>query len=187
MTSPTLVFIAFALAMDAFAVSLSTGVTMREMHLRKALRMAFFFGAFQALMPIAGWSVGRFAAEWVMAFDHWIAFGLLSAVGAKMIFEALRSNPGEEEKRGPHNLYILLTLSFATSIDAAAIGITLSFLNVAILTPALVIGVITFVTSLLGTWLGCRIGDWFGNKVEVAGGLILIGIGVKILIEHLSV
>lgn len=181
----TVVLIALALAMDAFAVSLSTGVTMKKMHLRHALRMAAFFGVFQALMPIMGWNLGRFAADIIRSYDHWIAFALLSLVGGKMIYEALKGDSGnEKEKKDPHNVYILLTLSIATSIDAAAVGITLSFLNVDIIQPAIIIGIITFFISLLGTFIGARIGNFFGSKIEVAGGLVLIGIGVKIVIEH---
>lgn len=183
----TIFLLAVALAMDAFAVSLSTGVTMCKMHLRHALRMAAFFGAFQALMPIAGWAVGRFAAKYVQAFDHWIAFVLLAVIGGKMVYEAMRAkdDPADTKKQDPHNVYILLTLAVATSIDAAAVGISLSFLNVDIIMPSIIIGVITFFISLLGTAIGCRVGDYFGSKVEIAGGLVLIGIGIKILVEHL--
>jgi len=182
----TIVLIAVALAMDAFAVSLSTGVTMCKMHLKNALRMAGFFGGFQAIMPIAGWSVGRFAAEQIKSYDHWIAFALLAAIGGKMVYEAIcGKEENEDEKRDPHNVYILLTLAFATSIDAAAVGISLSFLKVAIVQPSLIIGIITFFISLIGTYIGCKAGDVFGSKIEVLGGLVLIGIGVKILVQHL--
>jgi putative Mn2+ efflux pump MntP len=182
----TIVLLALALAMDAFAVSLSTGVTMCKMHLRNALKMAAFFGVFQAIMPIAGWSVGSFAAELIKSFDHWVAFVLLAVIGGKMIYEALWSkDDDEEEKKDPHNIYILLTLSFATSIDAAAVGISMSFLNVAIIQPSIIIGVITFFVSLLGTQIGCKVGNAFGSRIEVLGGVVLIGIGVKILIQHL--
>jgi putative Mn2+ efflux pump MntP len=180
----TVVLIALALAMDAFAVSLSTGVTMVKMHLRHALRMAAFFGAFQAFMPIAGWSIGRFAAELIKTYDHWVAFVLLAIVGGKMIYEAIWGEEEEEKARDPLNIYILLTLAFATSIDAAAVGISLSFLNVAIIQPSLIIGVITFFVSLLGVFIGTRFGNLFGSRIEIVGGLVLIGIGVKIVIEH---
>lgn len=182
----TIVLIAIALAMDAFAVSLSTGVTMCKMHLRNALRMAAFFGAFQAIMPIAGWSVGRFAAELIKSYDHWVAFALLTILGGKMVYEAIWGKDGnEEEKKDPHNVYILLTLAFATSIDAAAVGISLSFLRVAIIQPSIIIGIITFFISLLGVYIGCKAGDIFGSKIEVLGGLVLVGIGAKILVQHL--
>lgn len=141
--------------MDAFAVSLSTGVTMCRMQLRFALRMAAFFGLFQAIMPIAGWSIGQFAAGLIESYDHWVAFSLLVIVGAKMIYKAIGGNAErEEEKKDPHNAYILLTLAVATSIDAAAIGISLSFLKVAIIIPSLIIGIITFFISLAGTAIG---------------------------------
>jgi putative Mn2+ efflux pump MntP len=185
MSFATMVVIALALAMDAFAVSLSTGVTMTRMHLRHALRMAAFFGFFQALMPIAGWSLGSLAADLIKNFDHWIAFVLLVAVGGKMIWESFELG-GETSDQGqdPHNVYILLTLAFATSIDAAAVGISLSFLNIAIITPSIVIGIITFFISLGGTIIGCKAGDIFGKKIEIGAGVVLIGIGTKILLEH---
>ncbi len=186
MSLTTVVLIALALAMDAFAVSLSTGVTMQKMQVRHALRMAAFFGVFQAIMPIAGWSVGSFAADFVKSYDHWVAFVLLAVVGGKMIHEAIWGKDDDsQEKKDPHNVYILLTLAFATSIDAAAVGISLSFLNVDIIQPSIIIGVITFFVSLLGTAIGCKAGNLFGSKIEVLGGLVLIGIGVKILAQHL--
>jgi putative Mn2+ efflux pump MntP len=154
------------------------------MHLRHALRIAAFFGGFQALMPIAGWSLGRFAADYIMAYDHWIAFALLAIIGGKMSWDALRGGIKDEERTDPLNLYILLTLAFATSIDAAAVGVSLSFLKVNIIQPSVIIGVITFFISLLGTYIGCRFGDKFGSKIEIIGGLVLIGIGIKIVIDH---
>jgi putative Mn2+ efflux pump MntP len=185
MSLPTIILIALALAMDAFAVSLGTGVTMCKMHLRHALRMAAFFGAFQAFMPIAGWSIGRFAADLIKSYDHWVAFALLAMVGGKMLYEAVRvEKESGEEKYDPHNVYMLLALAFATSIDAAAVGISLSFLQVAIIQPSLIIGASTFVISLAGVFIGCKAGNVFGRKIEIAGGLVLIGIGVKIVIAH---
>ena len=182
----TIVCIAIALAMDAFAVSLSTGVTMCQMHLRNAVRMAAFFGAFQAIMPILGWALGSIASGYIQKYDHWVAFGLLAIVGGKMIYEAVKPDTGDEnEKKDPHNMYILITLAFATSIDAAAVGISLSCLNVNIVQPAIIIGVITFFISLFGTYLGCKVGNALGSKVEILGGVLLIGIGIKIVIEHL--
>lgn len=182
----TIVLIALALAMDAFAVALSTGVTMCKMRLRFAFRMAAFFGVFQAIMPIIGWSIGQFAAELVKSYDHWIAFLLLLLIGGKMIYEAVRgSKDSDDEKKDPHNVYILLTLAVATSIDAAVVGVSLSFLNVEIILPSIIIGIITFFVSLAGVAIGCKVGDIFGAKIEILGGVVLIGIGVKILIQHL--
>jgi putative Mn2+ efflux pump MntP len=181
----TVVLIAIALSMDAFAVSISSGVTICKMHLRHALRIAAFFGGFQALMPVAGWSVGRLAADFITTFDHWVAFVLLSAIGGKMLWEALFDKKDDEERSDPLNIYILLTLAFATSIDAAAVGISLSFLKVDIIQPSIIIGIITFLISLAGVFIGCKFGDKFGSKVEVVGGLVLIGIGIKIVVEHM--
>jgi manganese efflux pump family protein len=185
MSFVTIALIAIALAMDAFAVSITSGVTIKKMHLHHALRIAGLFGLFQAIMPVAGWSVGRIAADFVQNFDHWIAFALLLFVGIKMIYEAAIFDKDNDRRSDPLNLYILLTLAFATSIDAAAVGITMSFLNVAIIQPALIIGVITFCISFAGIYIGNKFGDLFGKKIEIIGGLVLIGIGVKIVIEHL--
>ncbi len=181
----TIILLAFALAMDAFAVSISSGVTIGKMHLRHALRIAGFFGFFQAAMPIAGWSVGHFAAGPIRAFDHWVAFGLLVFVGGKMIWEAFFIEAQNKKECNPLNIYILFTLAIATSIDAAAVGVSLSLIDVNIIQPALIIGLITFFVSLAGTWIGQKCGDFFGEKVEIAGGIVLIGIGCKILVEHL--
>lgn len=182
----TIICIAIALAMDAFAVSLSTGVAMCRIHnLGLALRMAAWFGIFQAIMPVVGWGLGRFAASYIEAYDHWVAFGLLAVVGGKMIYEALKlEEVSEEAGRDPHSTLMLLTLAIATSIDAAAVGVSLSCLSVDIVAPAIIIGVITFVISFIGTYIGCRVGHFFGKKVEIFGGIVLIGIGIKIVLDH---
>jgi putative Mn2+ efflux pump MntP len=176
--------IALGLAMDAFAVSIVSGVTIQRMHIRHALKIAVFFGGFQALMPLLGWLCGSWATEYVQVFDHWVAFGLLLAIGAKMIHESFQMKENDSQK-DPLNIYILFGLAVATSIDAFAVGLTFSFLTGTILAPILIIGVITFALSFAGTYLGDRFGHLFENKIEIAGGLILIGMGVKILIEHL--
>jgi manganese efflux pump family protein len=181
----TIIFIALALSMDAFAVSISSGVTIRKMHLRHAFRIAGFFGLFQAFMPVAGWSIGRLAADFIQRYDHWVAFVLLIFIGLKMIYEASALDPEKDGRSDPLNIYILLTLAFATSIDAAAVGITMSFLKVAIILPAIIIGMITFIISFAGIYIGNKSGNFFGNKIEIIGGLVLIGIGIKILLEHL--
>jgi len=179
-----LLLISVGLGMDAFAVSVTSGVAIRRMHLRHALLIAGFFGTFQAFMPFIGWHLGGMAAGLIGEFDHWIAFGLLLLIGGKMILEAV-GDSGGEEPRDPLNLYVLFVLAIATSIDALAVGITFSFLNVPIYTPILIIGVVTFVMSVAGAYIGNRLGHAFNEKaLEVAGGLILIGIGTKILLEH---
>lgn len=185
MSLSTIILLALALAMDAFAVSITSGITIGKMHLRHALRIAAFFGFFQAVMPIVGWSVGLFAADQIEAFDHWVAFALLTTIGGKMIYESFILEAENKKKADPLNLYILFTLAIATSIDAAAVGISMSLLKVQIIQPALIIGVITFVVSFVGTIIGQKFGDLFGEKIEIIGGVVLIGIGCKILIEHL--
>jgi putative Mn2+ efflux pump MntP len=176
--------IAIGLAMDAFAVSIVSGVTIQRMHIRHALRIALFFGGFQALMPLLGWLCGNWATKYVQEFDHWVAFALLSVIGGKMIHESFQMKD-EDSQKDPLNLYILFALAVATSIDAFAVGLTFSFLKGSILTPVLIIGLVTFGLSFLGTYIGNRFGHIFENKIEIAGGLILIGMGLKILIEHL--
>ncbi len=180
----SIVFIAFALSMDAFAVSIASGVIIRRQQLRKAVTFGLMFGGFQMLMPVLGYGAGRTFRSHIMAFDHWIAFGLLLAIGVKMIYEALRMEA--IERSAPEMTgFALLGLSIATSIDALAVGISFSFLSVAILLPVLIIGVVTFGMSFMGVLLGNKFGGLFEKKIEILGGIILIGIGVKILLEHL--
>lgn len=182
----TVIFIAVGLAMDAFAVSIASGITMEKLRIRYALRIAFFFGVFQAIMPIIGFTAGLSIREFISQFDHWIAFGLLVFIGSKMIYESLLLD-GDEQKMDPDDFGLLLVLSIATSIDALAVGISLSLLNVDIFLPAFIIGIVTFILSYLGVFIGRRVGHLFEKKIEVLGGLVLIGIGLKILIEHLAV
>ena len=180
----TIIAIALGLAMDAFAVSIASGATIRELRLRHAVRIALFFGVFQAAMPVAGWAAGTGLRNLIGGIDHWIAFGLLAAVGIKMIYESARIDP-KEERLNPLNPSILLILSIATSIDALAVGISFAFLGIAIITPVMVIGSVTFLLSLSGVYLGDRAGHLFERKIALFGGLLLIIIGLKILIEHL--
>jgi len=180
----TILVIAVGLAMDAFAVSISSGLAIKKIRLGHAFKIALFFGAFQALMPVIGWLAGISLKDFISAIDHWIAFALLSFVGGKMIYEAAFLDEEKEEK-DVFNIYILLILSIATSIDALAVGLTLSFLDVDIASPALIIGLITFLLSFAGVYIGDRFGHFFESKIEIFGGLILIGIGTKVLVEHL--
>lgn len=180
----TILFVALGLAMDAFAVSVTSGFTIKYLRIQHALWLAAFFGLFQAIMPVVGWLAGIGLRDIISGIDHWIAFGLLSMIGFKMIFESTRMNP--DKKLDPLNIYVILILSIATSIDALAVGLTLSILDISIINPAIIIGVITFMLSFIGVYIGDRFGHFFESKIEVIGGLILIGIGIKILIEHLS-
>ena len=179
-----ILFIAVGLAADAFAVSVSSGTIIEQLRLRHALRIALFFGSFQAFMPWIGWRLGSMAGELIRSADHWLAFVILLAIGGKMVFESFKLKEEQEEPADPLNLYILFSLAIATSIDALAVGVTFSFLNISIYEPVLIIGAVTFLFSLAGTYIGEYFGHIFENRIELAGGLILIAIGAKILVEH---
>jgi putative Mn2+ efflux pump MntP len=182
------VLIGFSLAMDAFAVSVSSGISIKGLKLFHAARASFFFAFFQFAMPVAGWYLGMAFAVYIQSFDHWVAFGLLVLIGGKMLFEASKE---KEETGGPdrckdiRSLSCLLLLSVATSIDALAVGLSFSLLEQDIWLPAVIISVITFAVCLTGFEFGRRIGALLKKRAEILGGLILMGIGVKILLEHL--
>ena len=186
MDAITLLGLALALAMDAFAVALGTGTILSRLTGRHLFRLGFHFGLFQALMPIVGWLAGRTVARHVEAWDHWIAFTLLVIIGGRMIYDACKD---EEDKadRDPTRGLSLVILSIATSIDALAVGFSLSVIGVSIWFPALIIGIVAGVLTIIGMLIGKRSGDRWGTPVEILGGFILIGIGLKILLEHLSV
>jgi putative Mn2+ efflux pump MntP len=181
----TIIFIAVGLAMDAFAVSITSGFVIKRFKIDHALRIAFFFGTFQAIMPVVGWLAGYGFRDLISDIDHWIAFALLSGIGFKMIYESTTMEP-DERRVERFTIYMLLMLSIATSIDALAVGLSLSFLNISIINPVIIIGIVTFLFSFIGAFIGSRFGHFFESKIEVLGGLILIGIGIKILIEHLT-
>lgn len=181
----SLVAIACALAMDAFAVAVATGLVLEPMTRRHIFRLAFHFGLFQALMPAIGWAAGSMVHRHLAAVDHWIALGLLVVVGGRMIRGALGEAEGRPAaRRDPTSGWSLVWLSVATSIDALAVGLTLAMLGSTILVPAVVIGLVAAAFTTAGMLLGRRIGSAWGRRVEVLGGLILIAIGVKIAVEH---
>ncbi|QHI68645.1 manganese efflux pump [Tichowtungia aerotolerans] len=180
----SILLIALGLAMDAFAVSITSGITIKNLKARHALLVGAAFGLFQAGMPLLGWAIGRWAYDLLSTVDYWIAFGLLLFVGGHMIIQALQPDD-EDGPKDPLHLPTLLTLAVATSIDAFAIGISLSMLRVAILTPVLLIGLVTFVLSFAGVYFGRYFGHFNEKKMEVTGGLVLIGLGTKMLIERL--
>ncbi|MBN1256275.1 MAG: manganese efflux pump [Planctomycetes bacterium] len=184
MSYTSLFIISVGLAMDAFAVSITSGLTIKVLRLHHAMLIAGFFGFFQAIMPLLGWQLGRATAGWVSTCDHWVAFALLVFVGGKLIYEAIYFNE-EQEPRNPLNLYVLFMLAIATSIDAFAVGISLSLLQVSLITPILLIGGVTFIMSFTGAYIGSHFGHLFEKKLEIVGGLLLIGIGVKILLEQI--
>jgi putative Mn2+ efflux pump MntP len=181
----SLIALACALAMDAFAVAIVTGLTLNPLSKRQVFRLSFHFGLFQALMPILGWLAGNALYKYIATFDHWIAFGLLAFVGGKMFWEALEKDEGRASSKDPTSGWDLVILSVATSIDALAVGLSLAMLGSTILIPAAIIGIVAATFTITGMFLGRRIGTRWGKRVEVAGGLILIAIGLKILLEHL--
>ncbi|MEC4892095.1 MAG: manganese efflux pump MntP family protein [Oscillatoria sp. PMC 1051.18] len=184
MTLITILSIALGLAADAFAVSICSGLAIRRIKINKALKIALFFGGFQALMPLIGWIIGLSFRVFLTEIDHWIAFVLLSFLGGKMIYEAIQEDDSEV-KENPLDTYVLISLAIATSLDAFAVGLGFSVLNAGIVPAATAIGVVTFFLCFMGVFIGHQFGTWFESKVEIIGGVILIGIGSKILLEHL--
>jgi len=187
------------LSMDAFAVALCKGLSMKQWNVRNGLIIAGSFGFFQALMPLLGWLLGTSFREYIEAVDHWVAFGLLLIVGGKMILDAIKDMKNKEEEASPEftlKIGELLVLAVATSIDALAVGLTFAMLGVSagsspggglgIWVSILIIGVTTFILSLGGVLIGNKFGDRFHAKAELAGGIILVALGVRILIEHLA-
>jgi len=180
----TVLVIAFGLSMDAMAVSLGVGTTEHVNDRRSKLRLAMHFGIFQAGMTLLGWLAGSVVARYISAIDHWIAFGLLIYVGVTMIRSGSRSDVVSYLKN-PSKGNMLVMLSVATSLDAMAVGLSMAFLHVNILYPALVIGLVTFGLSISALFLGNLLGEKFGKRMEIIGGVILIGIGLNILYTHL--
>lgn len=198
----TIFMIALGLAMDAFAVAVSCGFMIKQLKLKYAMRVAIFFGLFQAGMPLLGWLSGFTIREYIQSFDHWIAFGLLAFIGGKMIYESFvikevdtcktcpRAADGscpdfQERIRKQFSVRTLFILAVATSIDALAVGVSISILGDPIIMPAIVIGIVAFIMSLAGVILGNKVGHLFESKIEIIGGLVLIGIGLKILVQDL--
>ena len=178
------IMIGVSLSMDAFAVSVLSGTVYKELKVRHTLKIAMFFGGFQAVMPLAGHLLAVSVQEYTKNCDHWIAFVLLSVIGAKMIYESFKLEKAEKAL-DPSKWLPLFVLSVATSIDALAAGITLSLIAKSVMATVLVIGFITFCFSYAGVYIGKKIGHMFENKLEAIGGIILIGLGLKILFEHL--
>lgn len=180
--------IGIGLSADAFSVAVCKGLNMRKLNLKHAYIIALFFGGFQAIMPLIGYLLGTNFASYIEQFDHWIAFVLLGFIGGKMAIEAIRDkDDDEEEKTDVLKIGELTVMAIATSIDALAVGITFAFLKVNILLSVLLIGVTTFALSLGGVLLGNKFGAKYKSKAELAGGIILVLIGVKILLEHLGI
>ena len=183
MTFLPIFLLALSMSSDAFAAALGKGARLDRPSLGEALRTGLIFGSIEAVTPVIGWAAGRAARSYIEAFDHWIAFGLLAVIGAKMIWDSLQRS-GEEEKPQRHTLAVLVMTAIGTSIDALAVGVTLALIDANIIVNALAIGAATFTMVTIGVLTGRYLGEKFGRVAEAAGGLVLIVIGVKILLEH---
>lgn len=180
-----LLLLSVGLAMDAFAVSVCKGISMKKMNWKKAIIIGLYFGGLQALMPTIGYFLGAAFQSLITSIDHWIAFILLGIIGGGMIKESFGDD--EENRNDDVSFKTMIVLAIATSIDALAIGITFAFLNVNLVLAISLIGIITFILSVFGTKIGNRFGDKYEKKAEFLGGVILVLLGIKILLEHLGV
>ncbi|HEX9017536.1 MAG TPA: manganese efflux pump MntP family protein [Anaerolineaceae bacterium] len=176
-------FIAVGLAMDAFAVSLGIGTTGQARDRRSKFRLAFHFGFFQSMMTVLGWLAGSTIAGYINQFDHWIALALLGYVGVNMIRSGFDKD-GETYASNPSKGRTLMMLCVATSLDAMAVGLSMAMLRSPVLYPSLVIGVVTSALSVVGLLAGCRLGETFGKRMEVLGGLVLLFIGIRVVLTH---
>ena len=181
-----LIVLSLGLGMDAFAVSICKGLSMKKMNWKKALIIGLYFGGFQAIMPVLGYFLSKGFENFVTSIDHWIAFILLSIIGGKMVKDAFNPENGENCNEDV-GFKTMIVLAIATSIDALAVGITFAFLNVNLILAIALIGSITFFLSVIGTKVGNIFGDRYENKAELLGGVILIFLGIKILLEHLNI
>jgi putative Mn2+ efflux pump MntP len=178
----TIILVALALSMDAFAVAVCFGACAK--HKRPvAIRVGIFFGLFQGLMPLLGWAVGFLLSDFIHRVDYWIVFALLAGIGIKMIIEA-KSQKNDKRKLNSKNLWVMLSLSVATSIDAFAVGLSFALIKISIVASVTAMGIITFLVSYSGVYIGKKLSNHLGNKAEILGGSILIAMGLKVLIEH---
>jgi putative Mn2+ efflux pump MntP len=183
----SILVIAIGLGMDAFAVSIGAAVVLRKLTFGPVFRLSFHFGLFQFLMPIIGWMAGRTVADYIVDYDHWVAFALLAFIGGKMIWDAVKDDDESRFiRKDPTRGVSLLVLSVATSIDALAVGLSLAFLNIKILYPSVVIGFVAALMTIVGMMFGEALGKLLDRKAGILGGIILIGIGVKVLAEHMG-
>ncbi|MBI4304374.1 MAG: manganese efflux pump [Chloroflexi bacterium] len=185
MDFPLIIFMAFSLSADCFAVALSSSISMRSFSYFHTLRTSFAFGLFQFLMPVLGWLAGRSIVDIISAYDHWLAFGLLAFVGGRMVWESFRSKDGSSKATDITRGVVVLTMAVATSIDALSVGLSLAFLETDILSASLVIGVVAFAVTTSGFLLGRKVGGLLGKRAKLVGGLILIGIGLRVLLSHI--
>lgn len=181
------ILLAFGMSMDAFAASIGKGATLHKPKFSEAVRTGLIFGAIETLTPLVGWGLGMLASQFILEWNHWIAFILLVFLGERMIVEGFRGDSDEAcETPHRHGFWLLVTTAFATSLDAMAVGVGLAFLQVSIVTTALAIGCATFIMSTLGMMVGRFIGPLLGKRAEILGGIVLIGIGSEILWSHFA-
>ena len=181
------ILLAFGMSMDAFAASIGKGATLHKPKFSEALRTGLIFGAIETLTPLVGWGMGMLASQFVLEWNHWIAFVLLVFLGGRMVIEGFRGgNDDDCETPRRHGFWLLVTTAFATSLDAMAVGVGLAFLQVNIIATALAIGCATLIMSTLGMRVGRFIGPLLGKRAEILGGIVLIGIGAQILWSHFS-
>jgi len=183
MTALAILLLALSMSTDAFAAAVGKGARLDRPSWGEALRTGLIFGGIEAITPVIGWTLGRGASRYIEAFDHWIAFGLLLVIGSKMIWDSLR-RAEEAEKPQRHSLMALCVTAIGTSIDALAVGVTLALIDASIIVNALAIGAATFTMVTIGIMTGRYLGEKFGRYAEAAGGVVLIVIGIKILLEH---
>jgi putative Mn2+ efflux pump MntP len=179
--------LAFGMSMDAFAASMGKGATLHKPKFSEALRTGLIFGAIETLTPLIGWGLGMLASQFVLEWNHWIAFILLTFLGGRMVIEGIRNDMGDDEPVQRHGFWLLVTTAIATSLDAMAVGVGLAFLQVNIIATALAIGCATLIMSTLGMMVGRFIGPLLGKRAEILGGIVLIGIGVQIMWSHFAV
>ncbi|HDU3454555.1 TPA: manganese efflux pump MntP [Klebsiella pneumoniae] len=181
------ILLAFGMSMDAFAASIGKGATLHKPKFSEAVRTGLIFGAIETLTPLVGWGLGMLASQFILEWNHWIAFILLVFLGGRMIVEGFRGDSDEAcEAPHRHGFWLMVTTAFATSLDAMAVGVGLAFLQVSIVTTALAIGCATFIMSTLGMMVGRFIGPLLGKRAEILGGIVLIGIGSEILWSHFT-
>jgi len=178
--------LAFGMSMDAFAASMGKGATLHKPKFSEALRTGLIFGAIETLTPLIGWGLGMLASQFVLEWNHWIAFILLTFLGGRMVIEGIRNDVDEDEPVHRHGFWLLVTTAIATSLDAMAVGVGLAFLQVNIIATALAIGCATLIMSTLGMMIGRFIGPLLGKRAEILGGLVLIGIGAQIMWSHFA-
>ncbi len=180
------ILLAFGMSMDAFAASIGKGATLHKPKFSEALRTGLIFGVIETLTPLIGWGLGMLASQFVLEWNHWIAFILLTFLGARMVIEGIRNDVDDEEPVRRHGFWLLVTTAIATSLDAMAVGVGLAFLQVNIIATALAIGCATLIMSTLGMMVGRFIGPLLGKRAEILGGIVLIGIGAQIMWNHFA-